>query len=177
MKYEAVYLYTSEGLFIGVSIRKADTLKLHDTNIWTQSSKDIEDFKQTLARLNDEDTLRHYWPDAFDKEVTDLVEDPTWEPLELHEESVPNWAESTLVYKKVSAFGYDYDSTTDSVQPKPNPETGRVEWRQSDEIDDDATIIIYEQKKVPDPQEVQNRFFKAQEIVARRRAAAFATPA
>lgn len=171
MKYEAVYLHTREGEFVGAAIKKAGTLKLYDTNIWSESQSDVEDFRATLTRLNDENVIRQFWPEAMDPEVVELVEDPEWEKLELHNERVPNWAKSTLVYKKDSVWGYEYDGATDSVQPRPGPE-GQPEWKDSQELDDEATTIVYENRMVPDPQEVQNRYFKAQETVARRRALA-----
>src|SRR5687768_5434425 len=95
VQYEAVYLYDRNNQFVGAAIRKTDVLKLESVNIWTQD--ETEDFKKTLSGLNDEQELRAFWPDAHDPEVGVLVEDPEWEPLELHEEDVPDWDNSTVI--------------------------------------------------------------------------------
>jgi hypothetical protein len=139
MSYEAVYLYNSSNEFLGVAIKKADAPKLQSVNVWTDSPEDIADFQATLAGLNDEQELRQFWPSAHDAEVGALVEDPEWEPLELHEEQVPDWEASTLV----------------------DDEYGGIDQEQSN--------IVYKPAMVPDPTEAQNRYYKAQEIVARKR--------
>lgn len=168
MKYEAVYLYNNRNEFLGVGIKKTNAPQLQSVNIWSDSDEEIEDFRKTLAGLNDEGALREHWPQAMDPEVIELVENPDWEPLELHEASVPDWENATLVYKRDSVWGYDYDGATDQVLPRPGPE-GKVEWKDSEEIDYDQSTIPHKQAMVPDPKEVQDRYFKAQEIVARRR--------
>jgi hypothetical protein len=140
MSYEAVYLYNNRNEFVGAAIKKSDAPKLQSVNIWSSSDEDIEDFRTTLAKLNDEQHLRQFWPDAHDPEVGNLVEDPEWEPLELHEEQVPDWEASTIV----------------------DDEFGGV--------DQEKSTIVFKKAWVPDPTEAQNRYYKAQEIVARRRA-------
>lgn len=140
MSYEAVYLYNNRNEFLGVAIKKADAPKLQSVNIWSDAPEDIENFKRTLAGLNDENTIRRFWPDAHDPEVGELVEDPNWESLELHEEDVPDWNNSTVVDDE---FGG---------------------------IDQEKSTLVFKKAMVPDPTEAQNRYYKAQEIVARRRA-------
>lgn len=140
--FEAVYLYNNRNEFVGVAIKKSDAPKLQSINIWNDSPEGVEAFKQTLAKLNDESALRQYWPDAHDPEVAKLVEDPDWESLELHEESVPDWDKSTVV----------------------DDEFGGIDMEQSK--------ILYKVALVPDPTEAQNRYYKAQEIVAHARLAA-----
>lgn len=147
MKYEAVYLYNNRNEFVGVAIKKTNAPQLQSINIWSQTDEEIEDFKQTLASLNNEETLRQHWPDAHDPEVGELVENDDWEPLKLHEEDVPYWERSTIVDDE---FGG---------------------------IDAERSNIVYKKAMVPDPTEAQNRYFKAQEIVARRRALAMAEDA
>lgn len=142
MKYEAVYLYTGTNQFIGVAIKKVGLPKLQSVNIWTDSPEDVEDFKSTLAGLNDEENLRQFWPDANDPDVATLVENPDWWPLELHEEQVPDWENSTIV----------------------DDEFGGIDMEQS--------TIVLKTAMVPDPTEAQNRYFLAQETVARNRALA-----
>lgn len=139
MQYEAVYLYNNRNEFVGVAIKKAGVPKLQSVNIWSDSSEDVEDFKRTLNGLNNETELRAHWPEAHDPEVAELVEDPEWMPLELHEEDVPDWDASTIVDD---------------------------EWGG---IDTEASTIVYKKEMVPDPTEAQDRYFKAQEVVARRR--------
>lgn len=139
MQYEAVYLYNNRNEFVGVAISKTGSTRLQSVNIWTDSPEDVEDFKKTLRDLNDENELRAFWPEAHDEEVGVLVENPEWEPLELHEDDVPDWEASTLV---------------------------EDEWGG---IDQGKSTIIFKKALVPDPTEAQNRYFKAQELVARRR--------
>jgi len=142
MKYEAVYLYNNRNEFIGVAIKKVNASLLHSVNIWTQTDEEIEDFRKTLDGLNNEDVLRQFWPSAHDPEVGELVENSEWEPLELHEEEVPDWDNSTIV----------------------DDEFGGIDMEKSQ--------MVFKKAMVPDPTEAQNRYFKAQEIVARRRALA-----
>lgn len=139
-KFEAVYLYNRDQQFLGVAIKKTDAPLLHSVNIWSDSDEEVKDFKKTLAGLNDEQALRQFWPDAHDPEVGELVEDPEWEPLELHEETVPDWDASVVV----------------------DDEYGGIDMEES--------TIFYKKAMVPDATEAQNRYYKAQEIVARRRA-------
>jgi hypothetical protein len=137
MSYEAVYLYDRNNQFVGAAIKKADVLKLESVNIWTQ--EDSDDFQKTLTDLNNEQLLRAVWPDADDPQVEELVLDPDWEPLELHEEDVIDWDASNLV----------------------DDEYGGIDFANSD--------VVYKKAMVPDPTEAQNRYYKAQETVARRR--------
>jgi hypothetical protein len=137
-KFEAVYLYDRTNQFVGAAIKKAGVLKLDSVNIWTQ--EEAADFKKALDDLNDESEIRAFWPDAHDPEVGELVENPAWEPLELHEEDVPDWDNSDIVEDE---YGIDVDEST----------------------------IVYKKAMVPDPTEAQQRYYKAQEIVARRRLA------
>lgn len=143
--YEAVYLYNNRNEFIGVAIKKSDAPKLQSVNIWSDSPEDIADFKRTLTDLNDENVLRQFWPSAHDPEVGALVEDPDWEPLELNEADVPDWDASTVI----------------------DDEFGGINMEKS--------TIVYKKAMVPDPTEAQNRYYKAQRIVASARALA-ATP-
>jgi hypothetical protein len=138
MKYEAVYLYNNKNEFLGVSIKAIGADRLQTVNVWDETQ--AEEFKKTLAGLNNEEVIRKYWPNAHDPEVGVLVEDPEWEPLELHEEDVPDWDNSVIV----------------------EDDFGGIDLEQSN--------IVYKKAMVPDPTEAQNRYFKAQEIVARRRA-------
>jgi hypothetical protein len=142
MQYEAVYLYTGTQEFIGVAIKKVGVNKLQSVNIWSDSPSDVEDFKSTLAGLNDEEVLRQHWPSAGDPDVVTLVENPDWWPLKLSEELVPDWENSVVV----------------------DDEFGGIDTEQSK--------IVYKTAMVPDPQEAQQRYFKAQETVARNRALA-----
>lgn len=139
MQYEAVYLYTNTNQFVGVAIKKVGVEKLQSVNIWTNSPEDVEDFKKTLSDLNHEGDLRQFWPDAHDPEVGELVENPEWEPLVLHLGRVPDWDASTIV----------------------DDEFGGIDQEQS--------TFVYKDAMVPDPTEAQARYFKAQEIVARKR--------
>ena len=139
--FEAVYIYSGRNEFIGAAIKKAGVPKLESVNIWT--TEETEDFKETLSGLNDEDRLRQYWPDAHDPEVGELVENPEWEPLELHEEQVPDWDQSELV----------------------EDEFGGIDTAKSN--------IVYVKAWVPDPTDAQNRYYKAQETVARHRMNAY----
>lgn len=172
MQYEPVYLYDSNGVFVGAAIKKANAPQLQSVNIWSDSDEETADFRKTLDGLNSEQELRKFWPRADDPEVGKLVEDPEWEPLELHKGRVPDWDASTVVMVKQSVWGYDYNSEADAVLPLPNPTTGQVEWRETQEMDTDASNIVYKDAMVPDPTEAQTRYFKAQETVARQRMAA-----
>jgi hypothetical protein len=138
MKYEAIYLYNNKNEFLGVSILAPSKDRLQTINIWTEN--EVDDFKKTLADLNNESVLRQFWPSAHDPEVGELVENPDWEPLELHEEEVPDWDASTIV----------------------DDEFGGIDMEQSK--------IVTKVALVPDPTEAQARYYKAQEIIARKRA-------
>jgi hypothetical protein len=143
MQYQTLYLFDQNNALVGLAIGKTGVQKLQSLNYWNpKDSVEIDDFKRTLAGLNDEDTLRAFWPDADDPDVARLVEDPEWEPLELHEEDVPDWDASTVVDDE---FGG---------------------------IDQERSNIVFKKAQVPDPTEAQNRYFKAQETVARKRARA-----
>lgn len=188
MKYEAVYLHNRAGEFVGVAIHKVGTQKLHDTNIWTESQSNVEEFRATLERLNDENVLRQFWPNAMDPEVVELVENPDWEPLTLKKEAVIDYDASTIVFIKQPRWGWEFDSNAGAqigfddekaepiyegaVVPKANPDTGEVEWYDTEEVDTDASRFVRKFANAPDPIEVQNRYFKAQETVARARALA-----
>lgn len=136
-KFEAVYLYNNVNEFVGAAIRKAGANQLQSVAIWT--SEETDDFRKTLTDLNDEDVLRQNWPDAHDEDVGHLVDNPEWEPLELHEEEVPDWEKSELVEDE---FGG---------------------------IDNAKSTIVFKKAWVPDPTEAQQRYYKAQETVARQR--------
>jgi hypothetical protein len=84
--------------------------------------------------------MRQYWPDASDPDVRTLVDDQDWEPLMLTEEDVVDGDRSTLV----------------------DDEYGGIDWEKSN--------LVYKRAMVPDPTEVQQRVFKAMELVARQRA-------
>lgn len=184
MKYEAVYLYNNSNEFIGASIKSVEGDRLHSVNIWTNSPEDVEDFRKTLAGLNDEQWLRQYWPDAEDPAVLELVESD-WEPLELHEQKVIDWDNSQIVMVKQPVWGFWFNSNAGpvitvngeevpegAVEPAPNPDTGIVEWEDTQEIDNEASTFAHKMAMMPEPNEAQARFFKAQEIVARSRALA-----
>jgi hypothetical protein len=140
MSYEAVYLYNSKNEFQGVAIKKANVPQLHSLNIWSDSDEEVADFRKTLTGLNENSKLRAFWPEAHDPEVGELVDDPNWEQLALHEEEVPDWEHSTIVDDEYGG------------------------------IDQAKSTIVFKKALVPDPTEAQSRYFKAQEIVARRRA-------
>lgn len=137
--FEAVYLYTNRNEFVGVAVKKTNVLKLHSVNIW--GPEDSLDFQNTLNALNDEQELRQFWPNAHDPEVGELVEDPDWERLALHEEDVPDWDNSVIVEDEFHG------------------------------IDNEKSTIVFKKAMVPDPTEAQTRYYKAQETVARRRLA------
>jgi hypothetical protein len=105
------------------------------------TQEEAANFKKTLDGLNDENELRQFWPDAHDPEVGELVENPDWEPLKLEEADVPDWDNSDIVEDE---FGG---------------------------IDGERSTVVYKKAMVPDPTEAQQRYYKAQEIVARRRLA------
>jgi hypothetical protein len=136
--YEIVSTYGLDGSFRGYAIHKEGTMKLHSINLWAEHEH--VDLTDTLNRLNNEGTMRQYWPDASDPDVRTLVDDQDWEPLMLTEEDVVDGDRSTLV----------------------DDEYGGIDWEKSN--------LVYKRAMVPDPTEVQQRVFKAMELVARQRA-------
>lgn len=143
MQYQPVFVYDQANQLLGMGIAKIGVPKLQSVNLWANTPEDIEDFKRTLSKLNGEATLKAFWPEADDQHVAELVKDPEWEPIQnWSEEDVPDWENSLVVLDEFES------------------------------IDPDESTIVYKRAMVPDATEVQQRYYKAQETVARRRAEA-----
>ncbi len=145
MTFTTAFVYDGDGQFLGFSIYKKGAQKLHTANLWQE--EDLEDLKQQLARLVDDLDVRAYWPDVRDPEVVALLDDSTWEPLELHPIEVDDEENSVIVWK---------------IEPSEEYPHGII----------DRTLSVIATKIVmaPAPVEVQARVKKACEIVARARA-------
>lgn len=148
MSYEAVSVYDLDGEFLGYAVKSSGVDKLHNNNLWTESPEDIIDLKDQLARLNDATSIRDFWPDVRDPEVTALTDDPEWEPLTYSAVEVEDLENSVLIWEE-----------------EPDDEAGTPGI-----LDRDASIIATKFVDAPAPAHVQARIKKACEIVARRRA-------
>lgn len=161
MTYIQALVYDAEGNFRGYTTLNAETNKLKSTNLW--SEKELPQLKEQLDRLNVGSALSAHWPAPSDPEVMALLNDPTWEPLEM----VPGRAVDDLRSHWVW-----------TQTPKINPMTGQPDIGAdgqmimiNGELDQDASVIVYKTIMVPkEPIKAQIRTKKAQDIVARRRA-------
>ena len=145
MAYHHVAVFSLEGDFIGYAIREESAMKLQSINLYREDEGEV--LTQRLAELNDSQTVLAAWPDARDPDVEALVNDPTFEPIEMTEAEVVDTDNSYLVYEK----------DADGVE--------------TFEIDKEASVVRYKIAKVPvRPSDFMERTKKACEVVARRRA-------
>lgn len=141
---EIALVYDQKGNFRGYTILKFN--KLGSTNLWPEG--EIEDLKQQIARLNDDSNIKQFWPNTRDPDVQALLNDPNFLPYDTVDEQVMDDANSYLVYDESTRTEYD-----------------------SPVIDMAKSVLAYKTVKVPvNSAEVQIRFKRAHEIVARRRA-------
>jgi hypothetical protein len=136
--YETLMLYDANGNFLGYTLREEDAKTLHTKNFWPES--EVGDFREQINRLNDAQIIRQFWPDLLDPDVQNLINDPTWEPLELHEDTFIDMQASDLKYTK-----------------------------DGNDLDRKASNIVWTTRMVPETTDVQRRTRKAQETIARRR--------
>ena len=101
-----------------------------------------------MGRLQDQANVLAFWPSACDSEVLALVDNPDWEPVGVESSEVIDESQSILVWQEVP---------TDE-----NP-MGRLDQEQSH--------VVYKTVETPILTEVHARAKKAQETVARQRAA------
>src|ERR1035441_6423440 len=145
MSYRHVAVFELSGDFIGYTVMEQNALKLQSTNLYSEDEG--EDLAKRLAALNDSQAVTSVWPDARDPEVQALVDDPSFEPIEMSDEEVVDNDNSYIVYLK-DAEGED-----------------------TFEIDQEASVLKYKVAKVPvRPSDVMARTKSACEVVARRRA-------
>jgi hypothetical protein len=145
MAYRHVAVFELSGDFIGYAVMEQNALKLQSTNLYAE--EEGEDLAKRIAGLNDSQAVTSAWPDARDPEVQALVDDPSFEPIEMSEEEVVDNENSYIVYLK-DAEGED-----------------------TFEVDQEASVLKYKIAKVPvRPSDVMNRTKQACEVVARRRA-------
>lgn len=149
MNFQTVFVYDTDGAFLGFSIFKPGAQKLHTANLWEDTPEDKADLKAQLDRLNDDYDVRAYWPDVRDSEVVALLDDPGFEPLKLSPVEVVDEEKSIFVWIE---------------EPSDENPYGKA--------DPDETIIVYKNEMAPAPVDVQARIKKACEIVARDRARA-----
>ena len=147
MNYTAINLYDMDGNWLGYSIKQHGVDKLANTNIWSESPEDIEDLKAQLFRLNDSQTVLAHWPDVRDPEVTAILDDPTFKPL--------NLSPIEIVDDQNSVYAW-------IVPPSEENPYGQM--------DEERSHIVHKTIMVPSPTDVQQRVKDACEVVARRRA-------
>lgn len=154
MTYVAALVYDADGNFRGYTTLNHEVNKLKSTNLWTEEER--PKLEEQLQRLNVGSALMAHWPSIDDPEVLKMLNDPTWEPLEMVLADVVDDERSLYVWTQIQetdAFG----------EP-----TGRMI---NGELDRDASVIAYKKAHIPkEPIKAQVRTKKAQEIVARRRA-------
>lgn len=147
MSYKVVYVYDGDGTYIGATIHREGSQKLHTANLWTESAEDVADLKDQLDRLRDDLDVRSFWPDVRDPEVVALLDNPEWEKLKLSPIEVVDEERSTFIWLE---------------EPSDENPHGRA--------DSDRTILVYKTEYAPAPVDVQARVKKACETVARQRA-------
>lgn len=143
--YYHVAVFTLEGDFLGYAIKEDNDHTLQSTHLYAE--EEGEDLAKRLAELNESQSVLAAWPDARDPEVQELVNDPSFEPIEMVKDEVLDEENSYIVRKK-DADGED-----------------------TFEIDEQASFLKYKIAEVPArPSDVMARTKKACEVVARRRA-------
>jgi hypothetical protein len=80
MTYQAALIYDAAGLFRGYSIL-SPAGKLKSTNIWTE--EESAELHEQIKLLNSDAALREHWPSPADLDVWALVNDATWESLDI----------------------------------------------------------------------------------------------
>lgn len=160
--YSVVFIYDQTGRALGYGIKKPKVNQLHSINIW--EAEEIPTLRMTIDMLNEQAVLSAHYPDADDPEVLELVEDPQWEPLALKEDRVIDMDKSVLLYARKPM-----------VDDDGFPVFIGDEIMLSDEIDYDQpdtenSLIVHKTVVAPDPTEVQQRIYKAMNLVARKRA-------
>jgi len=146
MAYRHVAVFELDGAFLGYAILgEVYHNTLQSTQLYPE--EESEALAKRLAELNDDLNLQAVWPDARDPEVQALVNDPSFEPIEMSDEEVVDNDNSYIVYLK-DAEGED-----------------------TFEIDREASVLKYMIAKVPvRPSDSMKRTKTACEMVARRRA-------
>jgi len=144
--YRHVAVFELDGQFLGYTVMEQNALKLQSTNLYSEDEG--EDLAKRLAALNDSQAVTSVWPDARDPEVQALVDDPSFEPIEMSDEEVVDNDNSYIVYLK-DAEGLD-----------------------TFEIDREASVLKYKIAKVPmRPSDSMKRTKTAMETIARSRTA------
>jgi hypothetical protein len=142
--YRHVAVFELDGTFIGYAVKEANNRTLQSTHLYGE--EEGEDLAKRIAELNESQTVLAAWPDARDPDVQRLVNDPTFEPIEMANEEVVDEENSYIVYLK-DADGED-----------------------TFEIDQNASVLKYKVIEVPvRPSDVMARTKKACEFVARER--------
>lgn len=145
MAYRHVAVFDLDGSFVGYSIIEDGALKLQSAHLY--SEEEGEDLAKRIAELNESQAVTSAWPDARDPEVQALVNDPSFEPIEMVKQDVVDEDNSYIVYLK------------------------DAEGENTMEIDEDASVVHYKEAMVPArPSDFFARTKKACEVVARRRA-------
>lgn len=144
--YRHVAVFELDGTFIGYTIKEANNRTLQSTHLY--SEEEGEDLTKRIAELNESQTVLAAWPDARDPEVQALVNNPSFEPIEMTEEEVIDEDNGYIVYLK------------------------NAEGEETFEIDQEASVLKHKIAKVPvRPSDAMARTKKACEVVARRRSA------
>lgn len=149
MAFRTVFVYDSEGQFLGYSIKKDGANKLHTANLWADTPADKADLQDQLSRLVDNVDVRAFWPQVQDPAVQALLADDSFEPLALSPVEVVDEDKSVFVWIE-----------------EPNDENPYGK------MDEDRSIIVNKIEMAPAPAHVTARVKKACEVVARTRAEA-----
>lgn len=141
--YSHVAVFELNGEFLGYAIKENNNRTLQSTHLYAEDEGD--DLTKRLNELNNSQAILNAWPDARDPEVQALVNDPTFEPIEMIEDEVLDEDNSYIIYRK---------------------EKGEDTF----EIDHEASVLRYKIAKIPArPSDVMARTKKACEVVARSR--------
>jgi hypothetical protein len=149
--YFPVALYNLDGTFRAYAI--IGEHKLQSTNIWVEGEE--TEFNERLALLNASSTLNQHWPHPQDPEVLEILGREDFMPVTYKEVQVVDENKSHYVYLQTTAK--DKDGLFYAVD--------------SDEIDEEASTIVYKTAQVPEqPTDTVARIRAACEIVAKERA-------
>lgn len=145
--YEVLKVTDIVGNGRGYVVRKIDSERLDSINIWT----DLEEVRDYVTDANNRAMLTQFWPDPADPDVTALVNDPDFAPLEFKEEEVIADYEELGRLVEAGEVRLEYDETTG--EHKINPE-------------DAAKVPTVKDKVLVDQSQPIQRFHQACESVA-----------
>lgn len=139
---------------LGYVVLKEGTEKLADTNLWTEEQSD--ELREHVADLNRRIELKNHWPESRDPELLALIDDPDFEPLVYGEIEVVDEEETQRLVD------------TGVITPVKDYTTGSYVVADSDQ----HLIPMRKERTLIDPSQPMERYRKAAEAIATKRAQA-----